>query len=531
MEGDKWNRCKYQCCLCDWITLDHRQIRIHIANQHQIPYNDYIRQYGDTEIVRKRFHCDLCKSEMKFCRQNIYAHMKDVHKMTLDEYEANVGMGRNGEFDGDENEEEIVIHGEPQTYTPVSQPKSQSGLLDDGRTPSRWNKCRFKCQLCGKLSSEKRHVREHIVKVHGLSLQEYESTYGSCEIHTEYFVCAICRAEVKHNLKNISLHLQNSHNMNANQYEEQYGRLPEQDNVSMEDFSFGAHFMLDDDGQEQYLDPQVVQAPPAPQPELATPSKADVQNPRNKHCTPCNREFNRRQAFVEHCRNVHKMNIKLASSKPATPNLTHSPAAGTPPTGGFKCDYCPKSFSNRSNKNRHMLLSCEVAGPNARNKEAEVKRSPVKRPSGDFIYDPQLSRNNRNEPQEYKCTEDGCEEIFVRSLQLKRHLSEIHNVEEKKEDEKKVPALRIKLPVQPSEEEEEMIVQQPEDEDEEEEGIEVPVEFDSNMMEEDDDDDEPSIPVEAQLEIDDAEADIGPDEDIPDEVDDDDEEEVPVQDE
>ena len=51
----------------------------------------------------------------------------------------------------------------------------------------------------------------------------------SCEIHTEYFVCAVCHAEVKHNLKNISLHLQNGHSMTSSQYEEQYGRLPEQE--------------------------------------------------------------------------------------------------------------------------------------------------------------------------------------------------------------------------------------------------------------------------------------------------------------
>jgi hypothetical protein len=29
---------------------------------------------------------------MKFCRQNIYAHMKDVHKITLSDYEAQNGV-------------------------------------------------------------------------------------------------------------------------------------------------------------------------------------------------------------------------------------------------------------------------------------------------------------------------------------------------------------------------------------------------------------------------------------------------------
>lgn len=111
VDGDKWNRCKYQCCLCDLITLDHRQMRIHIATQHSMQYDEYCRQYGGTEIVSKRFHCDLCNSEMKFCRQNVYAHMKDVHKMTLAEYEIKVGMGKNGEYDG----EEIIVEAETNT--------------------------------------------------------------------------------------------------------------------------------------------------------------------------------------------------------------------------------------------------------------------------------------------------------------------------------------------------------------------------------------------------------------------------------
>jgi hypothetical protein len=37
--------------------------------------------------------------------------MKDVHKMTLAEYEIKVGMGKNGEYDG----EEIIVEAETNT--------------------------------------------------------------------------------------------------------------------------------------------------------------------------------------------------------------------------------------------------------------------------------------------------------------------------------------------------------------------------------------------------------------------------------
>ena len=42
--GGKWNRCKYQCCLCDLITLDQGEIETHIATSHNIQYTDYVRQ-------------------------------------------------------------------------------------------------------------------------------------------------------------------------------------------------------------------------------------------------------------------------------------------------------------------------------------------------------------------------------------------------------------------------------------------------------------------------------------------------------
>ena len=113
---------------------------------------------------------------------------------------------------------------------------------------------------------------------------------------------------------------------------------------------------------------------------LPNPPRADVVNPKNKHCAPCNMDFAKRGAFIEHCRNTHRMNIKMASSanksapvaptppKPemVTPQVpVQTPVSGTGSTG-YKCDYCPKSFANRSNKNRHMLLSCEVARPQMR---------------------------------------------------------------------------------------------------------------------------------------------------------------------
>ena len=87
-------RCKFACGLCDLVTVDSRQMRLHIATHHSLSMDAYHQEYGTTEIVTRKFRCELprCNSEMKFCRQNIYAHMKDVHKITLVDYEAQIGV-------------------------------------------------------------------------------------------------------------------------------------------------------------------------------------------------------------------------------------------------------------------------------------------------------------------------------------------------------------------------------------------------------------------------------------------------------
>ena len=485
-ERDKWNRCKFACGLCDLVTVDSRQMRLHIATHHGLSMDAYTKQYGTTEIVTRKFRCELCNSEMKFCRQNIYAHMKDVHKITLSDYEGQIGVqaldivpvedqdgsvpasaplrnrsqGKRGHASSAQPSanDEIVVEGIDPTTVAVTQGDDyvDSGLLDDGKKPSRWNKCRFRCAICGKLSSEKRHVREHIIKFHGLSLPDYETQYGDCEIHTEYFFCGVCHAEVKHNLKNISLHLQNVHAMSPAQYEASYGMIPEDEDDSQAeaDFSFGGggHFLLDDNVEtydnplEAMKQPLIVDAPktallPVAQKPVSNPPKSDILNPKNKTCQPCNREFNRRQAFVEHCRTVHSMKIRFAKaatgttiidskSFPNVPSATPKPAAGNSNTSGYPCQYCGKLFSNQSNRRRHAVLSCELARsygvePRKSRGEDSSPRKKTEKNSDDFYYEDGAPSSKS---MEQKCPIPECEVSPMRSVLLKRHLSEAHDV-------------------------------------------------------------------------------------------------------
>ena len=114
--------------------------------------------------------------------------------------------------------------------------------------------------------------------------------------------------------------------------------------------------------------------------------------------------------------------MKIKFSKPVTPGALSS-VGGSPvknsynnglnnsgSSGNYNCDYCHKGFSSRSNKNRHMLLSCDAKAKGVKpspqpvsNVQNNVQRNNVQNTNSekrsnhgggirdnDFIYDPQI---------------------------------------------------------------------------------------------------------------------------------------------
>jgi hypothetical protein len=59
MGDDKWNKCRYRCSLCNFTCVDSRQMRTHIAATHRMSYEQYALKYGSSEVVTKRFECEM----------------------------------------------------------------------------------------------------------------------------------------------------------------------------------------------------------------------------------------------------------------------------------------------------------------------------------------------------------------------------------------------------------------------------------------------------------------------------------------
>ncbi len=350
-----------------------------------------------------------------------------MHKLTLSEYEQQT-----------ETLDQELLQQQPEVQMqegPLQQnnPLGESvdpGLLDEGNSPSRWNRCRFQCAICLKTNSEKRHTREHITKAHQMSMQEYEEQYGDCEVHTEFFRCAACSSELKHNMKNIFVHLSKGeirfalvsilrrrkkiffpvHSMNPEEYEDQYGRLPEAaetlphhdqepladgadvtlDDDDEGDFEgFGAHFLLDDasadsggGGQATTMTAPMPLHPPMPAPSpppqqglksqnqlqrCRQPPRADVVNTSCKFCRLCDRTFKSRSIFLRHCRNVHAMKIRFAGKEkgnvaPLATGTKKKSSLLSPRLREYLSKATAKSAPSSRKKLGNGRLDCEFCG-------------------------------------------------------------------------------------------------------------------------------------------------------------------------
>ena len=380
-EKDPWNRCQFQCKLCDVIYTDRRNVKSHIVMSHKMSYQDYISQYGDPELPTAKWQCVICGSETRHARNNIYIHLRDCHSLTCDQYAAQYGMpGMERTDDGS---------------------FSWSGVVSENIStePSpKWNKCKFQCPICDKISNEKRHIRSHTMSVHGISLDVLEAENGDCEIHTEYFFCSVCHAEVKHCHRNILMHLQRSHNLSTAEYEAKFGEVEagHVHTTSEDTEGLGQHFLITDGGGNL------------------------VQTQSNK--------------------------ARRSGARPSEGRLVRG-------TGSVPCEDCGRMFSTHSNKERHKREHC-----------ANMKLNNISRAGGVVV--PELGKQEAAEEsskEDLTCPVTACQEQFVRSVHLKRHLTGTHKIqnplviseaeknqthastETNSEEGVRVPPLKIKL--------------------------------------------------------------------------------------
>ncbi len=139
--------------------------------------------------------CKLCKKRVPCNGLAMCKHFKHSHNMQLEEYEARYMKND----DGSSNSE---------SYEP---------------TDEFWyNKCIWKCQLCGNKNRSMGSSKKHVMKAHNMTYDDYHAEFGTEGISEFDFKCRLCRAVMSCNGVTIASHLLNNHRLTLAEYEKKH---------------------------------------------------------------------------------------------------------------------------------------------------------------------------------------------------------------------------------------------------------------------------------------------------------------------
>ena len=194
---DKWyNKCSWTCQICGKLYMTNSSAFFkHVTQDHKVSVEDYKEKYGNTGIVFVDHKCKLCKKLVPCNGLSMCKHYKHTHNMGLEEYEALYMVGDDGSSTGD-------------FYEP---------------TDEYWyNKCIWKCNICGNKNRSLGSSKKHVHKMHNISYEDYLAQYGNQGIFECDFTCTICQAVMSCNGVTISSHLSNIHKLTLQEYENKY---------------------------------------------------------------------------------------------------------------------------------------------------------------------------------------------------------------------------------------------------------------------------------------------------------------------
>ena len=181
----KLDGCVQLCALCRKQCNVKGNFIKHIQTAHSMTKEEYETKFGNSEVVSRKFTCELCSKELKHNRNSLTSHMKMVHLISWKEYQ------------------DIVI-----------KLKSGEGNID---LP---NPELFDCVICG---VSVKYKRGHLNKKHQLDEDVYEELFAkkargediSEDLpDREVFTCAICERECM----DFRRHLSVCHKLTEEQY-------------------------------------------------------------------------------------------------------------------------------------------------------------------------------------------------------------------------------------------------------------------------------------------------------------------------
>merc|ERR1719158_2271343 len=87
----------FTCALCPKVFNDNGAFYGHIQNKHDITYRDYKEKYGRCETESQPFECKICGKVIKYDRNTVHTHLKNVHGINWEKYLNRIRKLRRGQ--------------------------------------------------------------------------------------------------------------------------------------------------------------------------------------------------------------------------------------------------------------------------------------------------------------------------------------------------------------------------------------------------------------------------------------------------
>ena len=129
----------FQCAICPKTFNDNGAFYGHIQSKHNMQWKDYKDQYGRCEVESAPFECKICGRVVKYDRNTVHTHLKNVHGITWVIYLDRIRKMQQGEV-------------------PDDLPSIET----------------FECRVC---NVSVKYLREHLKNVHKITEAEYEELF------------------------------------------------------------------------------------------------------------------------------------------------------------------------------------------------------------------------------------------------------------------------------------------------------------------------------------------------------------------
>jgi len=263
----------FTCAMCPRVFNDNGAFYGHIQNKHDISYRDYKEKFGRCETESQPFECKICGKVIKYDRNTVHTHLKNVHGINWTKYLDRIRRLRRG------------LEPEP---LPVMK--------------------MVECRVC---NVSVKYLKEHLRNAHKITEKEYQELFSDDSDMTGG----------NHKMFSDSV-------VTGVEYVTPRKQKAAEDNLSILSFPVSNH-------SEDYMDyldaPKIPKTEPEVAPVVATldlklerPPKADIQNKANKTCSVCEVTYDARKSFIEHCQVTHGMKFKTKSG------ISIPPPASTP---------------------------------------------------------------------------------------------------------------------------------------------------------------------------------------------------------